>query len=199
MIVKESNSVPSKRRPHWAMRWRKWLKPFMSKHGAPEDIAGGIAVGFVVAFTPTIGAQIILSYLIATLLKVSRAAALVPIWITTPVTMTPIYAFTYQVGAWFVGGPSVNHVRRQLTNLVRRMDGYDTFDLRSRFGEALSIGGDIFIPMILGGLLVGGVCAAISYPITLWLIRRFRAHRERRRTLRKHRFHFPRLRHDDRL
>ncbi len=177
------------------MRWRKWVKPFISKHGSPEDIAGGFAIGFLIAFTPTIGIQILLSYFIATAFKVSRAAALIPIWITTPVTMTPIYAFTYQIGTWFVDGPSVNHVRRQLTNLVRRMDDYDAFDIPSRFAEAMSISGDIIIPMTIGGLLVGGLCAMASYPLTLWFVRRFRAHRETKRQMRRRRFHFPKLRH----
>lgn len=148
----------------------------------------------MVAFSPTLGIQILLSYCIATALKVSRAAALIPIWITSPVTMTPIYAFTYQIGTWFVDGPSAKHVQRQLTNLVRRMDGYDTFDIPSRIREAMSISGDILLPMFIGGVLVGGFCALISYPVTLWLVRRFRAHRESRKTLRRRRFHFPALR-----
>ncbi len=167
----------------------------MSKHGSPEDIAGGLAVGFLVAFSPTLGIQILLSYFIATALKVSRAAALIPIWITSPVTMTPMYAFTYQIGAWFVDGPSVKHVQRQLTGLVRRMDGYDTFDVPSRIREAMTISGDIILPMFIGGFLVGGLCALISYPCALWFVRRFRAHRENRRQMRRHRFHFPQFRH----
>ena len=184
-----------KRRAHWAMRWRRWLKPFLSKHGSAEEIAGGFAVGFLIAFTPTIGAQIILSYLVATALKVSRAAALIPIWITTPFTMPPIYAFTYQIGTIFVDGPSVSHVRRQLAHLVRRMDGHDTFDIAGRFRELMSVGSELFVPMMIGGLIVGAVCAAVAYPVSLTLVRRFRAHRQKRRMQRKRRFRLPHLLH----
>lgn len=167
------------------MRWRKWIKPFVSKHGSPEAIAWGIAIGLLVAFSPTIGIQLVLAYFIATLFKASRAAALIPVWITNPMTVPPIYAFTYTVGRWFVGGPSVKEVRNQLIQLVRRMDGYDPLDLPAKLRLALEIGQDVFIPMCIGGLLVGAASAAIAYSVTLWGVRRFRAFRNRKKARRR--------------
>ncbi len=172
------------------LRWRKWLKPFVSKHGSPEAIARGVAIGMVVAFSPTIGIQLVLAYFIATLCKASRAAALIPVWITMPMTIPPIYAFTYTIGRWFVGGPSVSEVRRQLIRLVRRMDGYDAFDLPAKLRLAMEIGQEVLVPMFIGGLLVGFACAAIAYPLVVWGVRRFRAFRNRTRADRRRRFHF---------
>lgn len=173
------------------MRWRKWLKPFLSRHGTPEDIGRGFAIGIVIAFTPTIGIQLVIAYLLATAFKASRAAALLPVWITMPVTIPPVFAFTYMVGRWFVDGPSVDHVRRQLIKLIRRMDGYDPFDLPAKFRLAMEIGHEVFIPMWIGGLLVGFISAAVAYPVTVWGVRRFRARREERRHHRRKRFPFP--------
>ena len=172
------------------MRWRKWIKPFITRHGTPENIAWGMVIGLLVAFSPTLGFQILLAYFIATAFKVSRAAALVPIWITSPVTATPIYVFTYSIGAWFIGGPSVGEVRRQLTQLLRRVDGYDTFDLPAKIREAMSLGADVIIPMLLGGLIVGILCSLAAYPATLWAVRRFRTLREQRKSHRRKRFRF---------
>ena len=171
--------------PNRMLRWRRWLKPFLVKNNTPEAIAGGIAIGFVVAFTPTIGFQLIAAYLIATYLHASRTAALLPVWITTPVTATPIYAFTYMVGNWFVRGPSVHEVRTQLARVVSRIDEYDALDLRSRLQNAMSIGSDLIIPMWIGGLLVGGVCASLAYPLTLYAVRRLREHRAQKRHQRR--------------
>lgn len=189
----EEKSSPTGRRiagPHWTLRWRRWLRPFLSRRGAPEDIALGAAIGIGVAFTPTIGMQMLLAYFIATWLKASRAAAVIPVWITMPVTIPPIYAFTYTVGRWFVDGPSVNQVRRQLIQMVRRLDGYDTFDLPARFRLAMEIGNDIFVPMWIGGLLVGTASAAVAYPVILWGVRRLRAFRERKKAHRSKRLRF---------
>lgn len=161
----------------WVLRWRRWLKPFLSRRGSPEAIAGGMAIGFFIAFTPTIGFQIVLAYLVATAFRASRAAALLPIWITTPVTIPPVYTMTYLIGAFFVDGPSVGHVRRQLMATVRRIDRHELHEFPAHFREFLAIGKDIFIPMLLGGAIVGALCAAAAYPATLWSVRRFRAYR----------------------
>ncbi len=176
------------------IRWRRWLRPFLSRHGSPEEIAGGAALGFAIAFTPTIGIQLLMAYFIATSLRVSRAAALIPIWITTPVTAPPIYTFTYMIGQRITGGPSPSEARDKITRLVRQIDEHDTFDLAARLREALSLGNEIYWPMMLGGLLVGGVAALLAYPITLHAVRRFRTYRENRRNNRKKRRFSLRLR-----
>ena len=176
------------------MRWRRWLRPLVSRNGSPEAIARGIAIGLVIAFTPTIGFQILLAYLAATFLKASRAAAILPIWVTTPVTVPAIYAFTYKVGTWFVGGPSVSHVRGQLWALVRRPDGEVSLSFAGRLRDAMALGFDIILPMTIGGLLVGACCAAAAYPGTLWAVRRLRSWREQRKQHARRRFHLQLLR-----
>lgn len=176
------------------LRWRRWLKPFLSRNGSAEAIAGGLAIGTFIAFTPTFGIQILLAYMVATLCRASRAAAIVPVWITNPLSLAAIYASTYRIGLLFVDGPSVGHVRRQLTQLVLRWDAYDTFDLPARFRAAAAMGVEVFIPMLIGGVLVGAVGAGVVYPLSLWTVRRLRAQRDSRRAkrrlfppLRKHR------------
>jgi uncharacterized protein len=167
------------------LRWRRWLKPFLSRNGSPEAIAGGLAIGSFIAFTPTFGIQLLLAYMAATLCRASRAAAIVPVWITNPLSLAAVYASTYSIGLLFVDGPSVGHVRRQLTQLVLRWDAYDTFDLPARFRAAASMGVEVFIPMLIGGVLVGAVCAGAVYPLSLWSVRRLRARRDRRRAGRR--------------
>jgi hypothetical protein len=102
-------------RVHSVMHWLVGLR------GSPEAIARGLAIGLFVAFTPTIGVQLILAAALATLLGASRAAALVPVWITNPVTIPPIYGFTYMVGSWFFPGPPANRMAEVLSGLGARL------------------------------------------------------------------------------
>ncbi len=175
------------------MKWRRWIKPFVSRHGSAEDIAKGVAIGLIIAFTPTIGIQMILAITIATALKASRAAALVMVWITMPVTIVPIYVFTYTVGRLFVGGPSVAGVRHQLASMIGRIEGYEAFDISARVQVLMEVGHETFLPMMIGGLFTGIVCACVAYPVTVWGVKHIRAHREARRAKRRRRRPFPRL------
>lgn len=196
--MSKGGPAPTQRRRMRFVRWRRWIKPFISRRTSPEAIAGGMALGFIITFTPTLGVQIILAYTLATILHASRAAALLPIWITTPVTATPIYMFTYKIGAYFVGGPSAARVRERLRDVFGRAPLDDGLSWLGRLQEAAAIGTNILIPLWLGGLLLGGLLAALSYPITLWLVRHWRGLRERRRRVRQWRFRRLRLRRRDR-
>lgn len=160
-----------------AMRWRRMLRPMMSRRGTPEAIALGAAIGFFIAFTPTIGFQLVLAALLATLMKANRPAALIPVWITNPFTIPPIYAFTYQIGALFMTGPAEGRVRIRLIQVVRGLGRHEIYDLSSQFREFARIGAEMFVPMLIGGLLVGLLAGIIAYPIVLRLVRRYRAHR----------------------
>lgn len=171
--VKYVSAMPIK--PRWFVRWRRWLKPFITQRDTAEQIARGLSVGIFIAFTPTIGLQLVLAYCMATLLKASRAAAFIPVWITMPVTIPPVFAFTYWVGTWFVGGPSVGHVRSELTRLVWRMDRHEAFDLLAHFQEILHLSEEIIVPLWIGGCVIGALFAVISYPLSLRAIRRYRA------------------------
>lgn len=61
-----------------------------------------MAVGGFVVFSPTFGFQMIGAALLATLLRASRAAAIVSVWLTNPFTALPIYVMTYRAGRLLV-------------------------------------------------------------------------------------------------
>ena len=67
----------------WMYYWHRWTKvmtryhlvrPLLHAHHAPEYTARGLAVGMLVALTPTFGAQIAIVMAIWTILKVVRPA-----------------------------------------------------------------------------------------------------------------------------
>lgn len=163
---------------------RKALRSVITLHGSPEAIALGAAVGVFVAFTPTIGFQMLLAAFIATLLGANRVAAVVPPWITNPVTIPPIYALTYWVGKLFLRGPSATQVYHRLVDWVAGLREVSFYAFYRWFAELLELGVEVFVPMLIGGVIIGGLCAGASYPLVLWAVRRSRRRWMRRRHLR---------------
>ena len=160
--------------------WFRMCRSIITLHGSPEQIAMGAAVGFAVAFTPTYGFQIVIAVILATLIGASRAAAAIPVWITNPFTMIPIYGFTYQIGRFFTGGPGTADVMARLRELGRRMASHEIWDVYDRTREVLGLGVEVFLPMTIGGILLGLVCAAVMYPLILYPTRKYQAERRAR-------------------
>jgi uncharacterized protein (DUF2062 family) len=162
-------------------RIRRFLDWLVRLRGSPRAIAGGAAIGVVIAFTPTIGIQALLSLAIATLLNANRPVSIVPIWITNPVTIPPIYALTYYIGSRVWPGPDPAAVATALRQAAAELAQLDFFALRAQLDVFLDLGLDVFIAMWIGGLAVGGLGAAITYPLVLRTVEQLRARRARRR------------------
>ena len=167
---------------------RRTSRSILSLHGSPRDIALGTAIGVFVAFTPTIGFQMLIAAFIATLFRANRPAAVIPPWITNPLTIPPIYAMTYWLGRFFRPGPSAGEVYHQLVDVVASIRQLSFYAFYHQLTEFLQVGANVFVPMMIGGVIIGLVCAAATYPLTLWAVKRYRLRRQqrrRRRALRK--------------
>jgi len=66
-----------------------------------RSVAGGLALGLFVAFTPTIPFQMLLCAIGAILLRVNLFVAVAAIWITNPVTAVPVYLAASRLGRYF--------------------------------------------------------------------------------------------------
>jgi uncharacterized protein (TIGR03546 family) len=137
--------------------WRKILRfihRVLRSRASPREIAGGLALGMIITFTPTLGLQTLLAISLSTLFRVNPLATLAGIQITNPLTAPFVYAATYRVGTWLLGQGDHSLVLRKLTAM----------DL-VRAGAALWV----------GGLALGAVAACVVYTGTLWLLRRWRS------------------------
>ncbi len=146
--------------------FRRWL---FGIHGKPEEIALGFALGIFVAFSPTMGVQIMLAIAVSTLFGASRAAAVPPVFITNPATLVPIYGATYWLGSRFRSGPPVEEVQRAMSGLLFRFQGHEAWDLQGQIAEFAALGWDVLIPMTIGGAIVGAVLGAIGYGVVMTL------------------------------
>ncbi len=136
--------------------WRKlirFIRRALRSRASPREIAGGLALGLVITFTPTLGFQIPLAISLSTLFRVNPLAAFAGIQITNPLTAPFVYTVTYRVGTWLLG-------QRDRAFEWRGLDAMDLV----RAGAALWV----------GGLALGGAFAVLGYFGALWLLTRWR-------------------------
>ena len=166
-------------------RLRRFLNWLIRLRGSPQAIARGVAIGMIVAFTPTIGFQTLIALGVATLLNANRPVSIVPTWLTNPFTIPPVYAFTYYLGSFFWPGPEPATVTRVMRAAAKELESLDFLAFRKQLGVFLDLGLDVFMAMWIGGLIVGMIAAAIAYPLTLRTVVRLRERRDRRRRKRR--------------
>ncbi len=141
----------------WWWSPRRWWSRLIRVEAAPARVAFGAAVGVFIAFTPTMGFQILLAALAATLLRTSRAAAMLAVWITNPLTMVPIYAVTFAVGAALIPGSVVEELASP------QIAEGDVLD-EPTVAYAIT-GARVAAALLLGGAVVGLLAAVLTYSL----------------------------------
>jgi uncharacterized protein (DUF2062 family) len=133
-----------------------WLK-FRRLQDDPRKIAGGMALGVFIAFTPTIPFHMVGALTLAALLRVSPVTAFLGIQICNPLTIPAIYLAAYKVGQFLLyrGKPLV---------FPETFSFEAWMDVLWQGGAALQVGGVILaIPP-----------AIVAYFVTLWIVQRYR-------------------------
>jgi uncharacterized protein (DUF2062 family) len=152
----------------------------------PHRIAWGVFIGAMIAFTPTLGLQIVLYVLVAALLRANKVSGIPILFISNPFTAVPLYYTTWSIGS------AVLHPEKKVTratikswlgNTGRALkdDGVERLFESEFWTEAgrllASTGGELWMGALVCGLLV----APPSYFLTRWGINAFRHLREVRR------------------
>jgi len=149
----------------WWTSPRRLIRRLLSLDDSPHAIALGTAIGMFVGMTPTVGIQMILVVAIAAvtrhLFHFNRAAGLITVYISNPITILPLYAAFYYVGTLLVDAPlTPAEFQEQFENALDRgwLD-----PLRFIFSE-------VAWPMIAGSLLIATATALPTYPIVRRLV-----------------------------
>ncbi|MFT6792021.1 MAG: hypothetical protein ACJA04_001236 [Cellvibrionaceae bacterium] len=126
----------------------RFLAPFMKDpnlfHLNRYSVSIAFLVGVFTAFLPIPG-QMLLAGLIAFWVRCNLPIALALVWITNPLTITPILFMNYKLGAWMLGTPPLI------------FDG--TMDwqwLSAEFNR-------VWKPLLLGSLMAGSFFSLLSY------------------------------------
>ncbi|MBM9519290.1 DUF2062 domain-containing protein [Desulforhopalus vacuolatus] len=181
--MSKSTPNPPVRRRNLAFKLRPILRWITRLRSTPHAIAGGLALGTFVSLTPTVGIQFFIVVIIASLLNLNRAAAIIPIWITNPVTIAPIYTFNYWIGLQFVDGPPVKQVSELFLEISKSMAKMQFWEIKEQFNVILHTGREVILPLTVGSVLVGLVCGGITWGLSISLLKFLNTRRRRKNIL----------------
>jgi len=143
----------------------------------PHRIALGVAVGIFIAWTPTIGFQMILTVLLSACLKANKVVGLPFVWISNPLTVPFIYGPSYALGRFLLGHKEAKANFIQ----VLALEGGWLQAVRAWWNETLKV----FWPLWTGSLLMGLVLGVASYLAVRYAVVTYRRHQVRRRRIRE--------------
>ena len=184
-MVKEKATLPFT----WIfLRMRPVFRWLVLHRGSPQEIAGGFSLGLFIAFTPTIGLQIVLALFMATALNLNQSAAILAVWITNPITIPAIFSLNYWLGSLIWEGPSVIVVSHRLFELASQLTTFDLWAIADQLSAVAEFGMDIIVPLIWGSIIAGTFSATLSYVILLRFLTFLFARRARRKEAKEARF-----------
>lgn len=151
--------------------WRRALKYSAYRvrriDGSPSGVAVGVAWGVAVSFTPFYFLHIGIAVIGSWLMGGSLLAAAIGTLFLNPLTFPIISWMTYRVGIYLLPQSS-NPLIEQAPSM--------SYILKN-FPEILA---PYFLPMVLGGILLGIISWVLVFLVVRALISRYREHRTRR-------------------
>ena len=138
--------------------------------GTPSSIALGFACGVGVIFTPFVGLHLVISLVVAWVVRGSPLAAAIGTLASNPWTIPPILIGTYKLGARMLGTHSHHHLPHDVT-----------------FFYMLHHPMQILLPMSLGSIPMGLTAALITYFPARYLVKGYQQRRHQRRRFARHR------------
>ncbi len=144
-------------------RWRQILH----LHDSPNNIAWGVVLGNIIGWLPIMGIQMPVAALFAWICRVNIVAALALVWLSNPATFLAIYYANYRVGSLLLGGSITREEMKAIWDQIWSMplwQGIQHFMVES-FER-------LFLPMAIGGLIIGVLTSIPLYFIALRAIRR---------------------------
>jgi len=138
----------------------------------PHRIALGLAIGVFVAWTPTMGVQMVLTVLLAALLRANKLVGVPFVWISNPLTIPVIYGPNYLIGRWLLGS------KTEAPNFLDAISwtGGPIEKIQAWWQATWGV----FWPLWIGSILMGLVLGVGTYFATRYAVVTYRRRRERR-------------------
>lgn len=162
-------------------RWRRFVHTMLQTlRGAlllqdtPHRIALGCACGIFASPLPMLG-QTFVGMILSKLLGGNVVASLPWSWITNPVTTLPVFYGCYRIGMVITPGEWKLVSFERMGEIVEK---FNHLSMADGFATGYAVVVDIFVPMLVGSLLVGSIGAVMGY---LLIVRAVVVMQERRR------------------
>lgn len=135
----------------------------------PHAVAGGVAIGVILGFTPFFGLKTVLAVAVAWMLRCSRVGAVVAVVLhdlTLPFAPL-LLRWEYKIGRWILGLFGVEPPPPSHVHLLHWRELLDWRLLREGLWETLW-------PLFLGSLVIATPVAVLLYWMTLSAIKAYR-------------------------
>lgn len=147
--------------------------------GTPYAIAAGFASGASISFTPFVGLHFILAAIIAWIIRGNILTSAIGTALGNPWTFPFIWAVTYQLGIYILGWEATGDIMLSMNEMFGSFTIVDLVrDPISALGPFLK---SIFLPMLLGGIIIGGSLWIVFYWPIFKLVSRYKINRLKRR------------------
>lgn len=154
--------------------WRYVVHRMARLKASPHAIALGFAAGAFASFTPFVGLHFILAGLIAFALRSSILASAIGTVVGNPLTFPFIWLSTYNVGAALLGREAKGEVLLDLPAVPESAVSAGMMEFAEKLFQRIE---PVFLPMLIGGTLLGLACAAACYFIVRLSVERFKQRR----------------------
>jgi len=153
--------------------------------GSPASIASGFAAGVAASFTPFLGLHFILAAALAMLFRGNVLASAIGTFFGNPWTFILIWLADYEVGLGIIRSLNYGadlHVLsiEELGEIMGNALKFMSFSGAISWAEMSRDLEQVFMPLLIGGTMLGAVAGLISFLITLWVVKGWRLHRARR-------------------
>ncbi len=145
----------------------KQTKKILGLNDSPHSIALGTGIGMFVAFTPTIPLQMLISFIIAWVCRVNKTAAVIPAWVTNPITAPPVFYAEYLTGKLLLSPFRTNDNEidfEKYMNDVLALNFWEPVQLYHQVVTLISeTWSHIGIPLLLGSLIWATILGILTY------------------------------------
>lgn len=128
--------------------WQEFVRQLQELRGKPHELSLGMAIGVFIATTPTIPFHTVLAVSLAVLLRASKLAAALGVWVSNPLTIPLFYYGSYRLGRFVLGLPELTLPH--------------DYSLLALVG----LGGNVTVAMLHGGVLLGILPGLLAYTLT---------------------------------
>lgn len=150
----------------------RYAKKILGLNDSPHAIALGVAIGMFVAFTPTAPLQMTLAFCIAWIFHANKTAAIIPTWVTNPITNPPIFFGQYLTGAYLFGYPLVD--KETFAIYTKQVMEFTIWDPVNLFHQIINLlkqtWHDIGQPLLIGSIIWAIFFGIVFYFIALKIV-----------------------------
>ena len=130
---------------------------FYTFTGDPKLVAKSFALGSFIGVSPLIGMQIILSLLISSIFHLSKTASVAGVISTNWSKGLFLYPLNFKIGAWLLGITCTVNIKALFHgNILKNL---------------VNIGVDVFLALLVGGIVTGIFIAIIYYFIIITILK----------------------------